>query len=118
MPPLVELVQELLGRGIGFRSLQDGAIGTATASGELMVNIFSSLAQFERRLVQERTSAGFAAARARTFERPANSAADPRVPAAKRLHKDRSLSIDATCKALGNSRPTFYRCLGRASVEP
>ena len=52
------LVEELLGKGIGFRSLSDGAIDTTTASGELMFNIFSSLAQFERRLIQERTRAG------------------------------------------------------------
>ena len=44
---LPDLVEELMGKGIGFRSLQDGAIDTTTASGELMVNIFSSLAQFE-----------------------------------------------------------------------
>ena len=54
MPHLVSLVEELLGKGIGFRSLLDGAIDTTTASGELMFNIFSSLAQFERRLIQER----------------------------------------------------------------
>ena len=30
---------------------------------------------------------------------------------AKRLHKDRSLSIDQICKMLGISRPTFYRYL-------
>ena len=50
MPHLVSLVEELLGNGIGFRSLLDGAIDTTTASGELMFHIFSSLAQFERRL--------------------------------------------------------------------
>ena len=55
-------MEKLLGKGIGFRSLQDGAIDTTTASGELMFNIFSSLAQFERRLIQERTHAGLAAA--------------------------------------------------------
>ena len=53
MPHLVTLAEKLLGKGIGFRSLQDGAIDTTTASGELMFNIFSSLAQFERRLIQE-----------------------------------------------------------------
>ena len=39
--------------------------GGTSASGELVLNIFSSLAQFERRLIQERTNAGLAAARAR-----------------------------------------------------
>jgi len=37
---LVRLVEELLHKGIGFRSLSDGAIDTTTASGELMFNIF------------------------------------------------------------------------------
>ena len=37
------LVEDLLGKGIGFRSLQDGAIDMTTASGELMFNIFSNL---------------------------------------------------------------------------
>ena len=58
MPHLVALVEELLGKGIGFRSLQDGAIDTTTASGELMFNIFSSLAQFERRLIQDAPEPG------------------------------------------------------------
>ena len=113
MPHLVGLVEELLGKGIGFRSLQDGVIDTTTASGELMFNIFSSLAQFERRLIQERTQAGLAAARARGRlggRRPI-SPDDPRVVTAKRLHKDRSLSIDQICEMLGISRPTFYRYL-------
>ena len=38
---------------------------TTTASGEFIFNIFSSLAQFERKLIQERTKAGLSAARAR-----------------------------------------------------
>ena len=114
MPHLVGLVKELLGKGTGFRSLQDGAIDTTTASGELMFNIFSSLAQFERRLIQERTTAGLAAARARgrLGGRKPIRPDDPRVVSAKQLHKDRSLSIDQICATLGISRPTFYRYLG------
>ena len=118
MPHLVGLVEELLGKGIGFRSLQDGAIDTTTASGELMFNIFSSLAQFERRLIQERTHAGLAAARARGRlggRRPI-SPDDPRVVTAKRLHKDHSLSIDQICAMLGISRPTFYRYLALPDI--
>ena len=93
MPHLVGLVEELLGKGIGFRSLQDGVIDTTTASGELMFNIFSSLAQFERRLIQERTHAGLAAARARGRKggRRPIPPDDPRVVTAKRLHQDRCL---------------------------
>ncbi|CAM4440800.1 MAG: hypothetical protein LEGION0398_MBIBDBAK_01420 [Legionellaceae bacterium] len=41
---LVELIEDLGKQGIGFRSLCDGAIDTATASGELIFNNFSSRA--------------------------------------------------------------------------
>ena len=62
---LVSLIEDLRQKGIGFKSICDGAIDTTTASGELIFNIFSSLAQFERRLIQERTKAGLDAARSR-----------------------------------------------------
>ena len=62
---LVTIIDQLRDRGIGFRSICDGAIDTTTPSGELIFLVFSALAQFERRLIQERTKAGLAAARAR-----------------------------------------------------
>jgi DNA invertase Pin-like site-specific DNA recombinase len=37
-----------------------------TASGELIFNIFSALAEFERRLIQERAKAGLSAALSRS----------------------------------------------------
>ena len=58
MRHLITLVEDLRERGVGFRSLQEGVIDTTSASGELIFNIFSALAQFERRLIQERTKAG------------------------------------------------------------
>src|SRR2546422_11598381 len=61
MAHLVTLIEELLERQIGVRSLCDGAIDTTTASGELVFHLFSALAQFERRLIQERTRVGLAA---------------------------------------------------------
>ncbi|MBM3824467.1 MAG: recombinase family protein [Verrucomicrobia bacterium] len=62
---LIDLVEQLRQRKVGFKSLCDGAIDTTTASGELIFHIFTALAQFERRLIQERTRAGLEAARAR-----------------------------------------------------
>ena len=53
MRHLITLVEDLRGRGVGFRSLQEGATDITSASGELIFNFFSSLAQFERRLIQE-----------------------------------------------------------------
>lgn len=48
MSHLVKLIEDLRQEGISFKSLCDGAIDTTTASGELIFNIFSSLAQFEK----------------------------------------------------------------------
>jgi DNA invertase Pin-like site-specific DNA recombinase len=111
MSHLVKLVEDLLVRQIGFRSLCDGAIDTTTASGELIFNIFSALAQFERRLIQERTRAGLAAARARgrTGGRKPVQADEPRVQMAKMLHENQSMKIVDICHTLNISRATFYR---------
>jgi DNA invertase Pin-like site-specific DNA recombinase len=61
---LVDIVTGLTDRGIGFRSLQE-SIDTTTPGGKLVFHVFAALAEFERDLVRERTSAGLAAARAR-----------------------------------------------------
>lgn len=111
MPHLVQLIEDLGQKGIGFRSLCDGAIDTTTASGELIFNIFSSLAQFERRLIQERTRAGLEAARARGKKggRKKVSSTDPKVLMAKNMHKNHGMGINDICKTLKISRASFYR---------
>jgi len=116
MPHLVNLIQELLAKGIAFRSLCDGAIDTTSASGELIFHIFSALAQFERRLIQERTKAGLSAARARGRKggRKPITGDDPRVKTARRMHRDHELSVAQICKTLDISRATFYRYLSVA----
>lgn len=113
MSHLVNLVQSLFEKKIGFRSLCDGAIDTTTASGELIFNIFSAMAQFERRLIQERTKAGLNSARARgkLGGRPPLSNQDPRVITAKKMHEDKTLAINKICATLKISRATFYKYL-------
>jgi DNA invertase Pin-like site-specific DNA recombinase len=117
MTHLVTLIEELLQRQVRFRSLCDGAIDTTTASGELVFNIFSALAQFERRLTQERTRAGLAAARARGRRggRKPLQADHPRVRMAYTMYADQSLTIPDICRTLRISQATFYRyvALGR-----
>lgn len=111
MRHLITLVEDLRNKGIGFRSVSEGAIDTTCASGELIFNIFSALAQFERRLIQERTKAGLAAARARgrMGGRPKTSPNDAKVRLAKTLLADKSLEVDDICETLKISRSTLYR---------
>jgi len=57
-------LMERIGRaGAGFRSLTE-AIDTTTPAGRLMMQMVGCFAEFERAMIQERTSAGLAAARA------------------------------------------------------
>lgn len=115
---LVSLIDDLQTRGVGFRSICDGAIDTTSASGELVFHVFSALAQFERRLISERTMAGLAAARARgrLGGRPKLDPRDPRIATARTLHRDQSLSIAEICSTLRCSRSTLYRWL-KSSTE-
>jgi DNA invertase Pin-like site-specific DNA recombinase len=121
MTHLVTVIEELLGRQVGFRAIGDGAIDTTTASGELMFHIFSALAQFERRLIQERTRAGIAAARARGKHggRKPRHAEEPRVRMAYAMYVDQHVSVADICQTLRISRATFYRyvALGRRAAE-
>jgi DNA invertase Pin-like site-specific DNA recombinase len=112
---LIDLVDQLRQQKVGFKSLCDGTIDTTTASGELIFNVFASLAQFERRLIQERTRAGLESARARGRlggRRPI-SPDDPRVQTARALHADRKMPVGDICKTLKVSRATLYRYLAR-----
>jgi DNA invertase Pin-like site-specific DNA recombinase len=111
MVHLVSLIETLKEKGVGFKSICDGAIDTTTASGELVFNIFSAMAQFERRLIQERTHAGLTAARARGRKGGRPKVDNAKIQTAKRMHADKNLSIGKICEILKISKPTLYRYL-------
>jgi len=115
MRELVTLIEDLRQRVVGFRSITDGMIDTTSASRELIFHIFSALAQFERRVIQERTKAGIAVARARGRKggRPRLKINDAKLVLARKLHGDTSLTIDEICKSPHISRSTYYRYLKR-----
>ena len=68
---LTTLAAELEALGVGLVVL-DQAIDTTTPAGRLLFNVLGSIAEFERDLIRERTTAGLAAARRRgaTLGRP------------------------------------------------
>jgi DNA invertase Pin-like site-specific DNA recombinase len=121
MVHLVTVIEELLRRQVGFRSLCDGAIDTTTASGELVFHLFSALAQFERRLIQERTRAGLAAARARGKHggRQPLRSDNPCVRMVYTMYGDPRLTAADICRTLRISPATFYRyvALGRRAAD-
>ena len=82
----------------------------------MIFHIFTALAQFERKLIQERTRAGLHAARARGRKggRKPIAVEDRRVQAAKKFHADKTMPIADICATLRISRATFYRYLAAA----
>ena len=109
MKQLIETVDELKARGIGFRSLTE-AIDATTAAGELFFHIFGALAQFERSVIRERTNAGLKAALARGRKggrRPKVKPDD--IRAALALLQDPQISVRGAAKRLGLSVSTLYR---------
>ncbi|RJF76734.1 recombinase family protein [Azospirillum cavernae] len=61
---LLEVIEDLRGRGCHFRCLTS-PIDTASPHGTLVLQMLGAVAEYERSLIRERTRAGLAAARAR-----------------------------------------------------
>jgi DNA invertase Pin-like site-specific DNA recombinase len=108
---LVEIVTGLVERGVGFRSLQE-QVDTTTPAGKLVFHVFAALAEFERDLVRERTSAGLAAARARGRRGARPSVlTGHKLQVAQEMYASRQYTVAAIAKTLGVSRASIYRHL-------
>jgi DNA invertase Pin-like site-specific DNA recombinase len=111
LPHLIQTVEDLKARGVGFRSLTE-SIDTTTSAGQLIFHIFGALAEFERNLIRERTQAGLVAARARGHlggrRRLLNA---KQIAQARTLYADRNNSIADICRTLKISRTTLWRYL-------
>ena len=117
---LVELVGELMDRGVGLQSIND-PVDTTTPHGRLTFNIFASLAEFERDLIRERTQAGLQAARARGRfgGRPKglSQKALSTAAAAETLYQEGKLTANEIAKMLGISKSTLYSYLRHRGVK-
>ena len=109
---LVNTVQDLSERGVGFKVLTgEGAnIDTTTASGKLVFGIFAALAEFERELIRERTMAGLKSARARGKKGGRKfHLTKSQVRLAQASMKDKDTNVSELCRELEVSRQTLYR---------
>lgn len=107
---LVTVLTSLDDRQVDFVSLTEG-MDTSTTMGRLLFHIMGALAEFERGLIQERTMAGLAAARAagRTGGRP-RALTPTRVKAVKNL-RESGTPVPEIAKILDVSSSTVYRAL-------
>ena len=110
---LVQLLVDLDAREVGFRSLTE-SIDTGTAGGRLIFHVMGAMAQFERDLISERTSAGLAAARARGRNGGRPTVVTPdKLATARRLYDARDMTVAQIAAVVGVGRSTLYRALVR-----
>ena len=110
---LVEIIQDLNEREVGFKSLTE-SIDTISSGGRLVFHIFGALAEFEHSLIRERTIAGLEAARARGRKggrKPAMANTDVRKAAAMLL--DPSMTKKEVAEHFNISRTTLNASLKR-----
>ena len=108
---LIEIINALEEKGIGFKSLTEN-IDTTTSTGKLIFHIFGALSEFERNLIKERTRAGLDAARSRGRKggRPQALSSD-KAKMAVSLYSEKKHPISSICKILNITKPTLYKYL-------
>ena len=110
---LIEIVDDLENRGIGFVSITEG-FNTTTNGDKLVFQIFGALAEFERNLIRERTRAGLEAARARgrmggrKFK--LNS---EQVSTLRAMYESKNHTLKEICSTFEITKPTLYRYLDK-----
>ena|SRR2546422_10964518 len=108
---LIELINELNNKGVGFKSVTE-SIDTTSAGGKLIFHIFAALAEFERDVIKERTNAGLQAARARGRLGGRPKALTPKQQALLyALYDSHEHHIKDIGEMVGISRAAVYRYL-------
>ena len=106
---LIDTITALNDRGVGFKSLQEN-IDTTTSGGKLVFHIFGALAEFEREIIRERTTAGLKSARTRgRVGGRQKTLSAKEVQMLRNMAADKSLTVSDICRTLGIGRTTFYR---------
>lgn len=109
---LSELMETLNDRNIRLVSLKE-TIDTQSSTGKLLFTILSSLAQFERDVLLERTREGLNAARVRGRVGGRPKADQSALKKAIALYHTRQYSIKEITELTGISKSTLYRAINR-----
>lgn len=107
---LLNIVDGLRKREVGFKSLTEDLFDTTTSNGRFVFGIFALLAEHERDRIRERTMAGLASARARGRKggRPKALTGEKKALAFEAL-QNRNQTVKEIAKALGVGEATVYR---------
>jgi DNA invertase Pin-like site-specific DNA recombinase len=110
---LLEIAERIKEAGAGLRSLAEPWADTTTPAGRMVLTVFAGIADFERSLIVERTSAGRIAAKARGVRfGPRPSLAAEQIVHARQLIEGDGKPVAEVARLLGVHRATLYRALG------
>lgn len=111
---IIDLVLRFNDMKVIVKGLTDG-VDTSTSNGRLFLNIMASMAEYERELIRERTTAGLQAAKARgrLGGRPKGLKADTvgKLSIIRGLIKAPDYEPENVYIPMGLSRATYYRYL-------
>lgn len=106
---LLDLVHQIKNAEASFCSLSEPWADTTSHAGKMIMTVFAGIAEFERDLIRERTSAGRKAAKKRgvRFGRPEKMNEEQKLLAKRLLQEEKSVSEIA--KAFNVHKATIYR---------
>jgi DNA invertase Pin-like site-specific DNA recombinase len=109
---LLEIAEVLNRSGVGLRSLAEPWADTTSPSGKMILTVFAGIAEFERSLIVERTSAGRFTAKQKgvRFGRPPKLSAE-QVALGQRLLAE-GTSVRNAARILNCHHATLYRAIG------
>ena len=92
----------------------DERIDTTSAAGELVFHVFGAIAQFERRLISQRTKYGLAAAR-KHGRSPRRPPLQPKTISAMQDLVEAEKSVSQAAQHQGIGRSTAYKVISETS---
>jgi DNA invertase Pin-like site-specific DNA recombinase len=109
---IIATIDTLQSRGVLLRSLREG-IDTTSPVGRMIAGIFAALSEYERTLINERSAAARAAARARGRQVGRKRLLDSAKIEQARILRAGGQTIPEICQVLNVSRATLYRAFGQ-----
>jgi DNA invertase Pin-like site-specific DNA recombinase len=105
MPDLMQIIAKIKAAGASLKVLSMG-LDTSNATGNLILNVLGSVAEFKRALMLERQRVGIAKAKAEgKYKGRKRAFSDERLTALKA----QGLGVTAIAKELGMSREAVYQ---------
>lgn len=113
---LLKLVDQFEKLGVKFKSINDPFIDTTSAHGKFIITLFGAVAQLERDIIIERTTAGLKSARRRGVQlgrkKGLGKEAQNKAMLAEVYYRENKLPIVDIMKLVGiKSKPTLYKYL-------